>query len=122
MFRLNEITFYREELRDLALAWLALGIAFTFFLTPTGFAREFIAGALDYSAFGQTFVLSMITVGTGFLLHELAHKIVAIRFGQVAAFRADYGMLAFAIALGLALGAFVCRRPRHKADARRAAS
>jgi len=102
MFRLDEITFYREELRDLALAWLALGIAFTFFLTPTGFAREFVAGTLDVGAFAQTFVLSMITVGTGFLLHELAHKVVAVRFGQVAAFRADYGMLAFAIALGFA--------------------
>jgi len=102
MFGLTEITFYRQEVRDLAIAWLALGVAFTFFLTPTGFVRQMVAGVLDYGEFGRTFVLSMITVGTGFLLHELAHKVVAVRFGQVAAFRADYGMLAFAIALGLA--------------------
>lgn len=102
MFRLNEITFYREELRDLAIAWVALGLAFTFFLTPTGFLQDILAGVQDMSALGRTFVLSMLTVGTGFLLHELAHKIVAIRFGQVAAFRADYPMLGLAVASGLA--------------------
>ncbi len=102
MFQLNEITFYREEVRDLAIAWVALGLAFTFFLTPTGFVQDIVANTLDWNAFGRTFVLSMLTVGAGFLLHELAHKIVAIRFGQVAAFRADYGMLAVAIGLGLA--------------------
>ncbi len=102
MLRVNEITFYREELRDLAIAWVALGLAFAFFLTPTGFIQEMLDGTHDMGAFGQTFVLSMLTVGTGFLLHELAHKIVAIRFGQIAAFRADYGMLGIAVASGLA--------------------
>ncbi len=102
MLRVTDITFYREELRDLAIAWVALGIAFTFFLTPTGFVQDMVGGTLDWNRFGQTFVLSMLTVGTGFLLHELAHKIVAIHFGQIAAFRADYGMLGIAIALGLA--------------------
>jgi Zn-dependent protease len=48
------------------------------------------------------FVMSLATVGSGFLLHELAHKVVAIRFGQVAAFRADYTMLGLAVASGLA--------------------
>lgn len=102
MYRYTNITFYREELQDLAIAWIALGIAFTFFLTPTGFLQDIIAGVQDMSALGRTFILSMLTVGAGFLLHELAHKIVAVRFGQVAAFRADYGMLALAIASGLA--------------------
>lgn len=102
MYRYTNITFYREELRDLGIAWVALGIAFTFFLTPTGFLQDIVAGVQDMSALGRTFILSMLTVGAGFLLHELAHKIVAVRFGQVAAFRADYGMLALAIASGLA--------------------
>jgi Zn-dependent protease len=35
-------------------------------------------------------------------LHELAHKVVAVQYGQVAAFRADYGMLALAIGGALA--------------------
>jgi len=42
-------------------------------------------------------VLSFITVGMGFLLHEVAHRVVAIEFGQTAEFRADYQMLFLAI-------------------------
>ncbi|UPM42587.1 metalloprotease [Halocatena salina] len=99
----GEIRFSGRELRDLGAAWLALGIAFTFF-----FRRDVAFGLLG--ATGQfpldtavvTLVISMGTVGVGFLLHELAHKIVAIRFGRVAEFRADYTMLALAIGLGLA--------------------
>jgi Zn-dependent protease len=98
MFRVGEITFYRDELRDLALAWVALGIAFALFLEPVTLQRM-LNGA---GQFGETFLLSMLTVGVGFLLHELAHKVVAVRFGQVAAFRADYGMLGLAVAGGLA--------------------
>jgi len=93
------IQFDRTELRDLALAWLALGLAFTLFLTP----MELIQAAPLYADhLLEVFVMSMLTVGTGFLLHELAHKIVAIKFGQIAAFRADYGLLGIAIASGLA--------------------
>jgi len=98
MFRVNGITFYRDELRDLAAAWSALGLAFALFLEPTTLQRM-LNGA---GAFGRTFLLSMLTVGVGFLLHELAHKVVAVRFGQVAAFRANYGMLALAIGGALA--------------------
>ncbi|RRJ30391.1 metalloprotease [Halocatena pleomorpha] len=95
--------FSGREIRDLGAAWLALGVAFTFF-----FRRDVAFGLLG--ATGQfpldtaivTLLMSMGTVGVGFLLHELAHKVVAIRFGRVAEFRADYTMLALAIGLGLA--------------------
>jgi Zn-dependent protease len=97
MFRIGGITFYREELRDLGIAWLALGLAFAFLLEPASI-QQMLAGA---GSFGRTLLLSMLTVGVGFLLHELAHKVVAVRFGQIAAFKADYGMLAIAIASGL---------------------
>ncbi|MDY6818829.1 MAG: metalloprotease [Halobacteriales archaeon] len=100
---MTRITFSTRELRDLLAAWVALGLAFAFFLdrslavgllrTPSGSALMALAGMV---------VKSLLTVGIGFLLHELAHKIVAIRFGQTAAFRADYGMLGIAIAAGLA--------------------
>ena len=92
-----------REAFDLAVAWVALGVAFTVFLQ-----RELVnvlfgglAGTVPeglVAAAGQAFALSMVTVGVGFLLHELAHKVVAIRFGQRAQFRADYGMLLLAIA------------------------
>ncbi|MWG33874.1 metalloprotease [Halomarina oriensis] len=93
--------FSRRELRDLAVAWLALGVAFTFFLN-NGLAQGLLYGRLPVAEATRTFVLSLLTVGVGFLLHELAHKVVAIRFGQVAEFRADYSMLALAIFAGLA--------------------
>lgn len=87
-----------RELRDLAAAWGALGLAFTFFIL---FPRHVELLVSQSDVFVRVFVLSLATVGVGFLLHELAHKVVAIRFGQTAAFRADYTMLGFAVFAGL---------------------
>jgi len=97
------ISFSRRELRDLLAAWVALGLAFTFFLSRAAavqFGTNPTSGTL-LNLLGA-FTESLVTVGLGFLLHELAHKVVAVRFGQVAEFRADYGMLGLAIAAGLA--------------------
>jgi Zn-dependent protease len=90
----------RRELRDLVAAWLLLGLAFALFrvpVSPTG-----MTDVLGSRFFANEFVLSLATVGVAFLLHELAHKVVAVRFGQDAEFRADYGMLGLAVAGGLA--------------------
>ena len=89
------MNFSTRELRDLAVAWVALGVAFTFFFGGG-------ASALRSGGFVSLFVVSMATAGVGFLLHEIAHKVVAVRFGQIAEFRADYGMLFLAIASSLA--------------------
>ena len=94
--RSRGIRFSRRELGDLAVAWVALGVAFTIFLNPQ-LLRGLLAGVIEAGAVTRLFALSMLTVGTGFLLHELAHKVVAVRFGQRAAFRADYGMLFLAV-------------------------
>jgi len=94
------LRFSRRELRDLGAAWIALGLAFTFFLRRD-VTRRFLRGELPADWIG-TLGLSMATVGVGFLLHELAHKVVATRLGRVAEFRADYGMLALAVGAGLA--------------------
>ena len=100
---MTSISFSTRELRDLLLAWLALGLAFALFLErPAAFAVATSPGPDTITAFGSALLRSLLTVGVGFLLHELAHKVVAVRFGQVAAFRADYGMLGLAIAAGLA--------------------
>ena len=100
---LMSISFSRRELRDLVAAWLALGLAFALFLErPAAFAVATAPGPDTLAAFVGVLLRSLLTVGVGFLLHELAHKVVAVRFGQVAAFRADYGMLGLAIAAGLA--------------------
>jgi len=97
------LRFTKPELRDLILAWVALGIAFTLFLDRrTVFAALNNPSAVSTIVVLGTIVRSLATVGIGFLLHELAHKVVAVRFGQIAWFRADYGMLGLAIAAGLA--------------------
>ena len=102
--RVSGVSFYPDELRDLAIAWVALGIAFAVFIfVATG--RPVFPEPLEAFAtplFAEVFVLSMLTVGIGFLLHELAHKIVAVRFGQLAAFKADYAMLALCIGAAFA--------------------
>ncbi|MFB6269139.1 MAG: metalloprotease [Halobacterium sp.] len=92
--------FSSTELRDLLVAWLALGFAFSLLyvdVTPTT-----LADVLLTESFAVEFALSLATVGVAFLLHELAHKVVAVHFGQHAEFRADFGMLALAVAGGLA--------------------
>ena len=94
------LQFSRGEVRDLAVAWLALGVAFTLLLERELVAALDLGGQLSElatAAVVETFAVSLLTVGVGFLLHELAHKVVAVRFGQAAAFRADYRMLGFAI-------------------------
>jgi len=97
------VRFSTRELRDLLAAWLALGLAFALFLErPSAFAAATAPGLDTIVAFAGALLRSLLTVGVGFLLHELAHKVVAVRFGQIAEFRADYGMLGLAIAAGLA--------------------
>jgi Zn-dependent protease len=95
------IRFSRRELRDLLAAWVALAVAFSIFLERR-LLRELLAGVVPVRAALRLFALSMLTVGAGFLLHELAHKVVAVRFGQVAEFRADYSMLGLAVVAALA--------------------
>ncbi len=91
-----DIRFSRREVRDLLIAWVALGAAFALFFGGG-------AGILAVpAAFLVLFVVNFLTAGVGFLLHELAHKVAAIRYGQIAEFRADYSMLAIAIATALA--------------------
>jgi len=103
---MSQIRFSRRELRDLGIAWIALSVAFTAFypafrpallgLTSGGAT----ASALRWLALGTA--VSFVTVGVGFLLHELAHKVVAVRYGQIAEFRADYNMLLLALLAGFA--------------------
>ncbi|WP_049903094.1 zinc metalloprotease [Halococcus agarilyticus] len=100
--------FDTRELFDLAVAWIALGVAFALFfdsffgVSLQGALLSGDVGALLSPAVVRVFALSMLTAGIGFLLHELAHKVVAQRFGQIAGFRADYGMLFIAVVSALA--------------------
>jgi len=77
----------REEVIDIIKAWLAISIAFAILLR-----------GLTDSIF-TTFILSIFTVGIGFLLHELGHKYLAQKYGCFAEFRSFDFMLILAIAL-----------------------
>jgi len=94
------LEFSGRELRDLLLAWLALGVAFAVFFAGGGAAASRL---LTSGGFLLAVVVSLLTAGVGFLLHELAHKVVAVRYGQLAEFRADYGML-FVAVMGALVG------------------
>ena len=102
------LRFSTRELFDFAVAWLALGFAFAlFFASFFGVSLRSIVlsgnpRALLSSTVLRVLALSLLTAGVGFLLHELAHKVVAQRFGQVAHFRADYAMLLLAVASAFA--------------------
>lgn len=89
-----KLTFSRRELQDLLVAWVALGVAFAVFFAGGG-------GRAVETLLAQGVVLplavSMLTAGVGFLVHELAHKVVAIYYDQIAEFRAAYGMLFLAV-------------------------
>ena len=97
----TRIRFSRRELRDFAAAWLALTVAFALFFNR-GLLRGLLAGVVRPDALLRIAAESLVVVGTGFLLHELAHKVAAVRFGQVAEFRADYSMLGLAVVSALA--------------------
>ncbi|MFQ3293383.1 MAG: Zn-dependent protease [Natrialbaceae archaeon] len=88
--------FSPTELRDISIAWVVLGVAFGILLA--GGPQVLLAG-------GEVllpFFVGFATAGVGFLLHELAHKVVAIRFGQIAEFRADYNMLVLTLLSAMA--------------------
>jgi Zn-dependent protease len=72
-----------NELLDLLIAYIVLTIAFGIV-----FSGGVLGGSID-SLKADNFIISAIGVGTGFILHELAHKFTAQRFGYQAAFKAD---------------------------------
>lgn len=74
----------QTEMRDFALAGLLISIAFAIVLR-------------NIADFFTVFILSILTAGLGFVLHEAAHKYVAQHYKKHATFVADYRMLAASI-------------------------
>jgi Zn-dependent protease len=84
-----------REWRDLAVAWFAITLAFTI---------VFVRQSISVPGFLLVFAASSVTVGVGFILHELAHKFTAIRYGFWAEFRKDNLMLLLAVVLAAVVG------------------
>jgi Zn-dependent protease len=94
----KKIYFPRREILELLKAWIALSIAFTILLAPR----------LDTTII-IFFGIATATAGLAFLLHELAHKIVAQRYGHSAEFKANNSMLLLAI--GMSFLGFILAAP-----------
>lgn len=82
-------------------AWAALTFAFAIVL---GGGMAGIGSGL-----GQRMLIAGVTVGLGFLLHELGHKIVAQKYGFWAEFRSFVWGLALAV--GLSFTGFIFAAP-----------
>ena len=85
------------ELKDLLLSLVALVIAFSVMIGGRG-----IPGI-------EMILIVTVGVGTGFLLHEMAHKVVAMRFGYWAEYRAN--MTGLILAVVLAFAGFIFAAP-----------
>ncbi len=85
----------RRERSDLLIAWFAISIAFSLI---------FIRGGVSVELFIIFLLVSMFTVGIGFVLHEMAHKFTAMRYGFWAEFRKDNLMLLVAVAMAALVG------------------
>ena len=83
---IGNINTSEKEIKDLLKAWLAISFAFAMVLRH----------GIDLGLY-QVFIVSAVTVGTGFLLHELGHKFVAQRYGCFAEFRSFDQMLLLAV-------------------------
>ena len=70
------------EITDLLIAYIVLTVAFGIV-----FSGGVLGGMSPSSLTAEPFIVSAIGVGTGFLLHELAHKFVAQRYGYRAEFK-----------------------------------
>jgi len=80
--------FSEIEIEHLLKAWIAVSLAFAILLS---------GGQILSKEFGSMLIISGITVGAGFLLHEMGHKYVAQKYNCFAEFRAFNGMLILAI-------------------------
>ncbi|PKL60674.1 MAG: peptidase M50 [Methanomicrobiales archaeon HGW-Methanomicrobiales-4] len=81
----------QRERRDLLIAWLALSAAFTIAMIGTS--------RLIPSLILEMFLISAATAGIAFIVHEMAHKFTAMRYGFWAEFQMNPTMLVVAVAV-----------------------
>jgi Zn-dependent protease len=88
----NEDVFSRNtnDNFELLKAWAGTSLAFGIMQTR---------GQVFHPAFVQVLILSALTCGIGFVVHELAHRVVARRYGAEAHFIANNGWLIISIVL-----------------------
>jgi len=80
------VSFTAREVRDIVISMLVIAVIFAYLLSG-GNMNNFIA----------LIPALLVAVGLGFVLHELAHKFVAVRYGFYAEFRMWMEGLIFAL-------------------------
>ena len=99
----------RREEADLFVAWMAIAVAFALIqIAPFGILGSNIR--IDPVSAIIYFGIALITVGVGFIIHEMAHKFMAIHYGYWAEFRKDNVMLLVAVVMASLVG-FVFAAP-----------
>jgi len=91
--------FSKTEINHLTLATLAFTMALAFMFS--GGIRGALSDPFAFLVYG---VLALITFTPGFLVHEIAHKIQARKYGCWAEFRASPSGLRFGVLLAAILG------------------
>jgi Zn-dependent protease len=96
------VSFTAREVRDILISMFAIAIIFAYILS-----RGYIS-TNGTEVFLNNFIILipalLVSVGLGFILHEFAHKFVAIRYGFYAEFRMWLEGLIFAVFVAFALG------------------
>lgn len=99
----DRFKFSQTELQHLAVAYFVLVICFAIVLS-TGWGG-LLLGGFDISMFIYIGLpVSLIAVGLGFILHEVAHKFAAQRYGCWSEFRYDPRGLMWALGLSIFIG------------------
>ncbi len=88
--KFTKMHFSHTEIEHLMKGGLAVSLAFAILLS---------GGRIFSPEFGAMFIISIIAVGSGFLLHELGHKYFAQKYNCFAEFRSFDFMLILAIAM-----------------------
>ncbi len=90
--KISILTFSPQEKKDLIVSWLTLSLAFAVMINPVFF---------NITSLIISIPIALVAVGTGFVLHELAHREAAKHYGFHSEFRAWYGGLAIAVGLAV---------------------
>jgi Zn-dependent protease len=91
--------FSQTEIKHLTQATLAFTIALAFM-----FSHGIMGALSDTNAFARHAFIGLLTFSPGFLIHEIAHKVQARKYGCWAEFRASPSGLRFGVILAALIG------------------
>jgi Zn-dependent protease len=84
-----------QEMKEIVISVLAISLAFAIALAGLGSVAQYPKEFLLFV------IISLVTIGSGFVLHEMGHKIVAIYYGAHAKFKMWTQGLVFMLILSL---------------------